>query len=293
MKVLPILLLLMWCAFVRAQGFILPYDMEKPISIFNMAPELEEISGLSIHGDYIVAIQDEKGAIYLLDKKYGLLREQIDFGKDADYEGVEVVNDVFYIVKNTGTLSEVANLGKEDQDEEKYNDFLDDDYDVEGLAYDKKNNRLLLACKGKAGDGAEFDYVKAFYAFNLFSKKLEKEPALLISLKSIRDYLDTSPLIRKLDDLLEFFNPNESKFTFSPSGIAIHPKTNDFYILSTAGRLLVIVTPEGEIRHIEKLRKKYHPQPEGICFEKDGTLYIATEGDGGVGRIFKYAYENK
>lgn len=274
-----------------SRQFILPYDLDAPVSVFELDDELKEISGLSVvpGKDLLAAIQDEEGDVYLLDKNTGKLVGQYDFGKDDDYEGVEVVDECFFITKSSGTLFEVQYLGKENQQTEKYNDFLNGDYDVEGLAFDASQQRLLLACKAKAGDGPQYDFKKAIYAFDLHTKTLLKEPAMLISIEDIQDYLDTSPAIRKLEKILEFFSPNQSKFIFSPSGLAIHPQTGNLYILSTAGNTLVVVNAEGKILHIEKLKKKVHPQAEGICFEPDGTLYIANEADGGVPRIYKYA----
>lgn len=290
----PILLFLISILSGYGQTDVFPYDSETPVAIFNMPSILKEISGLSTVPDenLLVTIQDEEGDLFFIDKQSGKLTQQIPFGKDGDFEGVEAVRDLIYVVKSSGTLYIIKNAGKEDQEVDKYNGFLDKDYDVEGLAYDPGSNRLLLACKGKAGEGEDFDKKKAIYTYDIYAKELKKQPAYLFSLEAVQDYLDTSPAIRKLENLIEFFSPDKSKFTFSPSGLAIHPKDGNIYILSTAGRLIVVTDQEGKILHIEKLKKKFHPQPEGICFDKDATLYISNEGDGGVGRILKYSYSN-
>ena len=74
--------------------------------------------------------------------------EEIQFHKDGDYEGIEIVGDKVYVIKSTGTIYEVTNPGTKEQQRKKFNSFLSKENDVEGLAYDKKNNRLLVACKG-------------------------------------------------------------------------------------------------------------------------------------------------
>ncbi len=272
-------------------AFVWAYDMDEPIAIFEMKNILREISGLSVvpGKNLLAVVQDEEGDIFLLDKNTGEIVGQHDFDKDGDYEGVEAVKDCIFVVKSSGTLFEVQRVGKKNQKTIKFNDFLNSDYDVEGLAFDEKNHRLLLACKAKAGEGAEFDFKKAIYAFDLNTNKMEPVPAVVIGIEDIQDYLDTSPGIRKLEKIMEYFSPNQSKFIFSPSGIAVHPQTGNYYILSTAGKILVIVNPQGKILHIQKLKKKTHRQPEGICFDLDGTLYISNEGDGGKGRIYKYS----
>ncbi len=274
----------------RDSSFVWTYDMENPAVVFDLENELREISGLSIvpGKPLLAAIQDEEGDIYLLEKNTGKIVQQTDFWKDGDYEGVEAVGDLFFAVNSSGTVYEIQSLGKNNQQTFKYNYFLNEDYDAEGLAYDPFEERLLLVCKGKAGEAPEFDFRKAFYAFDLKTKALQETPALVVSIEDIQDYLNTSPAIRKFEKLVEFFSPNQSSFIFSPSGIAVHPQTGHYYVLSTAGKILVVLDRTGRILHIEKLDKKSHPQPEGICFDTDGTLYIANEADGGTARIFKF-----
>ncbi|MEZ4981635.1 MAG: SdiA-regulated domain-containing protein [Saprospiraceae bacterium] len=89
---------------------------------------------------------------------------------------------------------------------------------------------------------------------------------------------------------MDKINPDEGGFTFAlPSAIAQHPITEEFYILSSVGKLLMVLSAEGEINYIEKLDKKILPQPEGICFEKNGTMWISSEGKkSGNGTVLKY-----
>jgi len=253
---------------------------------------LQEISGLSWDESrhQLVAVQDENGYLFYLHD--GQIEERVEFWKDGDYEGVEVVDDQVFAVKSSGTLYRVIAPGTPDQEVEKFNDFLDPSNDVEGLAYDKAKNRLLLACKGKAGEGDVFELKKAVYTFDLDPSKmeLEKDPVFVISLKDVQDYLDISHSIRKWETLMEKFQPNETNFTFTPSGIAVSPDGAYIYILSTAGKFILILDSHaGKIVHIEKLKKKDHPQPEGICFDSLSNLYLSNEGKGGSPVIYRYA----
>ena len=47
------------------------------------------------------------------------------------------------------------------------------------------------------------------------------------------------------------------------------------------------------MRHMVKLKKKIHEQPEGIVFAQDGTLYISNEGKDGKAKIYKFAYQGQ
>ncbi len=279
-------------ATIAQNGFSFPYDLKEPDLELKLSRDLEEISGLSLHAssELLVAVQDEDGIVFLIDKEDGDVKAEIDFWKDGDYEGVEMVGTDIYVVKSTGTVYRILDPGGENQQVEKYNYFLNDDNDVEGLAYDPARRRLLLACKAAAGEGDDYRMKKALYAFDLSTFSLSETPAYLISLKEIQEYLDTAPAIRKLEKLLDFFQSGKSELSFAPSGVAVHPVTGHLYITSSVGKLLLVLDTDGRVLHIEKLDKDVHEQPEGLCFEANGDLYISNEGKGGRGRIYRFNY---
>ena len=273
-----------------ADGHVFPYDLDDPDLKVELPGRLDEISGLDFApgGKRLVAVNDEDGEVYTVDPLTGDADKGNKFWDDDDYEGVETVGDDVWVVKSTGTLYQITNWPDDDLEVEKYNDFLNGDNDVEGLAYDRANNRLLLGCKGQAGKGDEFILQKAIYAFDLERKELLKEPAYRIEMRQIQDYLMVHPAKREIEKLVEFFGPGQSEFTFSPSALAIHPENGELYILSSVGKLLLVLSPDGEVQHLVKLRKKLFPQPEGMCFDRDGSLYISSEGRGKDGRLMRF-----
>lgn len=269
------------------------YNLERPAKIFKLPQKLQEISGLGLTPDekHLLAVQDEEDIVFFINKTTGEIEKKITFYKAGDYEGVEMVEDKVFVVKSSGTLFELEDMETEKQEAIKYNDFLDKEHNVEGLAYDKVNNRLLLACKGKAGNEAHHEGKRAIFAFDLSSKTINEEPAFVIDQKLVMDFLNRGTLSRNTEKIFAFFDPTQSYFGFSPSGLAIHPITGDIYVTSSIGKVLVIMNPEGKVVHIEKLDKKWHPQPEGIVFDKDGTMYISSEGKGGTPNICKFEYK--
>lgn len=272
--------------------FLLSYNLQQPDWEMKMPHELDEISGLGISDDgrYLVTVQDEKGKIFWIDiQKKEVSRKQI-FWKDGDYEGIEMLGDKIYVLKSTGTLYAVSASAKDESETVKYNGFLSSENNVEGLGYDVNSNQLLLACKAKAGEDSEFEYSKAIYAFDLAKGDFLPDPRYCIRLEQVNDYLETNPMIRKLEKLEEFFAPGDSEFGFSPSALAVNPDNGDLYVLSSVGKMLMIISHEGKIRHIEKLKKSIHAQPEGICFDKAGNLYISNEGKDGNGTIYRFNF---
>lgn len=274
---------------------VFAYQLDQPNETFKLESILQEISGLGISssGDFLYAVQDENGVIFRLDRKTGAIIERTKFHKDGDYEGIESVGDKIYVVKSTGTIYEVSNLGMPDQAMKKYNFFLSKENDVEGLAYDKKNNRLLLACKGVPATGESFEVIrmkKVIYAFDLDSLQLIPDPIYTIHLDHIRKYLEQHTSLKEYEKLLEFFSAGKENLTFNPSALAIHPITNQIYVISSSGKVMIVMNESGDVIHVEKLKKSIHAQPEGIIFDKDGTLYISNEGKGGTPKIHQFSY---
>ncbi len=270
--------------------FAFDYNLEQPDATFEMASDLLEISGLSMtsRGDELVAIQDEDGIIFFIDKQSGKIKRTIEFWKDGDYEGIEVVGDMVYVTKSTGTIYAV-DLTQKEVATKKYNDDdLDKKNDVEGLGYDPVHQQLLLACKADAGLGSDDDFEKAIYGFDLKTNKLNPDPVYIITLSAIQEYLKGAPEINGFEKLAERFLDEDDEFSFHPSALAIHPHTGHLYICSSAGKMMLVLDQSGRVLHIAKMKKKIHEQPEGICFAPDGTLYIANEGRKGPGKIYRF-----
>lgn len=271
-----------------------PYKLDKPGKSWNLPKNLVEISGLSFVNDFrLASIQDEKGNIYIFNLKSGKVERTIDFGDDGDYEGIEIIGNDAWIVKSNGTLYKVKDyLEDKEPSVKKHTTALSGKNDIEGLAYDFINKSLLIACKGhpfiNEKGGKEY---KAIYSFNLKTKLLDLNPFLLIKMDSIKYYKNHNTMAQMGVELLAFFDSSKGDVSFQPSGIAIHPNSGNIYILGSTGNLLVVVNPAGEMKALIKLRPKYFPQAEGICFSPDGTLYIANEGDNDKGTILKFDLE--
>ena len=278
-------------------GFTMPYQMAEPDSRFELPPILKEISGLSCtnNDSLLCALQDENGVLFYINKFTGAVENEIPFYKDGDYESLEVINDKVFVAKSTGTIYEVKDLDESPPFVQKHKFFLSKDNDVEGLCYDSTQNRLLIACKGLPATGESMEkakFKKVVYSFSLDSSSMQMEPIYTISLDAIQKYLKHCKVSDSHDKLCGYFAPTAENMIFSPSAIAIHPITRHIYMTSSVKKILMIFNDQGEILHLEKLNKKIHPQPEGMTFDKDGTLYLANEGKkDGAGTILRFDYK--
>lgn len=270
---------------MNSSAQLFPYQFDRPSAVFELDEVLEEISGLSIseNDEYLLAVQDEDGILFYLDKTSGAIVKKTEFWKEGDYEGIEMVGRNIYVIKSSGTVYWIQNAFGPNQNTEKFNYDLNKDDDVEGLGYDKKNNLLLLACKAHPDDRKDS---RGIYGFSLKWKNLLQAPIYLLTLQAIQEYLEKDPAINRLEKVKKFFD--EDELDFSPSALAVHPVNGDLYLLSSKGKMILVMNRNNEVVHIEKLQKEEHPQPEGMCFDRQGNLYIANEGKDGPASILVY-----
>ena len=254
-----------------------------------LSKELLEISGLTIDRDNknLYAINDEKAILFKLDQK-GEILEKFDFGKKGDYEGLEMVGDLVYILKSNGKIiSFDVSTSKKIK---TYNNPLTAINDAEGLGYDPKTNSLIIACKGNPNIKSSINLkkTKSVYAYNLITELFNQTPMINITDKAIKNYLEKK--LQNTDSKKKIKKLLNRAVDFSPSAIAVHPIEDYFYLLSTVGKTIIVVDRDSSIKNIYFLDDSAYIQPEGICFDAKGNMFISNEGKGLKSNILRLSY---
>ena len=242
--------------------FKLPYQLDKPAENYMLPNSLKEISGLTYFEDgKLLCVQDEEAVVYVFDTKKKKVVNDFGFGGYGDFEGIEYINGEVYVLESNGNLfrfkPESTQIGRTKTD-------LPKQTEVEGLGYDPKTKRLLIAVKNGTGSSN-----KAVYSFDLLNRAVFKDMSLN-------------------DEQLK--DAGIDPKTYQPSGIAVHPITGEWYMITSAGKRLVITSRQAKIKYSEPLDPDRFRQPEGICFAPNGDLFIASEGKGKKGYILKFDY---
>jgi uncharacterized protein YjiK len=245
-----------------------PFDLLQPNIKQKLPDQLYEISGITWFDNYLACIEDEHGRLYLYDITSDEIVSDFKFAKKGDFEGVEVINGIFYAIESNGDLHKFM-LESEDSD------IIDTPFsgknDVEGLG--KFGGDLLVACKARGEiDGIETKN-KAIYRLDP-TRPEDPELLLEISVDELRDYVAATGRTWKVHQ-------------FDPSGVAYDEQGTLLYVLS-ADQYLVVTKLDGSLVEVVRLDPKQFRQPEGICFDDKGSLYLSSEGAGAPARIYRF-----
>ncbi|WP_018341542.1 SdiA-regulated domain-containing protein [Cytophaga aurantiaca] len=214
---------------------------------------LKEISGIAYWADSnsFVAVNDEKGIMYLLDPQNFRITNKFDFEDAGDYEEIQVYEKTIYILRSDGkiyklnfdgTLEILSYTGPKAEYESFYVDVV-------------SNTVVLIPKHSKTG-------------------AKEKQTVTYTINASDGTYANKKEHVLSWSDL-------KSTALLHPSAVAIHPVSKDIYLLASIEKRLIVLNSDWKLLAEYELDRTYFLQPEGITFDPTGNLYITNEGGGG------------
>lgn len=260
----------------------LNYNLNKPDKTIVLPEILNEVSGIALlDNENLACVQDELGAVFIFNTTTEKMVARYQFEATGDFEGLAFTGNSLFILRSDGRLSEWTDFSSDKGGNElnHYNLPLITK-DNEGLCYDKKNNRLLIAGKSKPM-AAEAKTSRIIYAFDLTSKTLATRPAHIINTVQ----LEKKSMAFNLEPREQSAKGKTKSFNFRPAGLEIHPQTGEIFIISSSDKLLIVLNEAGSVVHMESLNARRFPQPEAITFMSDGTMIITSEAAGKVATL--------
>ena len=241
-----------------------PYRLDAPDAVIELPSELKEISGLTmLPSGNLGAIQDERGTIYEIDPATGAIVDRLSFRGSGDFEGLELAGDAVWTLRSDGDLYPVYRDSTGAPTSRKVETGLKSRNDTEGLAFDGQR-RLLIACKEWPGSG--LGDVRAIWSFDIETETMSPVPVALLDRRQV-----------------------DGRLTFKPSALAVHPVSRRVYVLSSVRTAVAVLSPDGALLAVHDFPPALVPQPEGLAFSADGTMYVSSEGTTGPGLLLRYA----
>jgi uncharacterized protein YjiK len=267
------------------------YDLNNPDKTFVMPAVLNEISGITIIDTSTVAcIQDENGIVFMYNVRGKGIINRINFHKNGDYEGITNANGTIYVLRSDGTLFVIDDHESSEPAEEiRLMELPHNDY--EGLCYDRKNNRLLIAPKEEINDRYKKGIKHGIYGFDLNREVLVNDPVIVFNKSSVSKFAVEDNIFSG-QEAGRKDKGDKVKIDFHPSDICIHPLTGKLFVLSSIDRILFVFGTDGTIEHIFRLNPEIFTMSEGITFFENGDMLISNEGQKGMPTILRFNYRS-
>ncbi|HEA29394.1 MAG TPA: hypothetical protein ENH91_05280 [Leeuwenhoekiella sp.] len=260
----------------KGKGSSMTQETRNDYTIHNswQLPEiLNEVSGIVWLSDETIAcVQDEDGVIFIYDLKDKKITDKIEFAGPGDYEGIAVHNNNAYVMRSDGTIFEVEKFRTKKIKVRKIETRFSSKNNMETITLDPKTNDLLIAPKDRDFN----DGFKGIYRVSLNSHESDTEPFIKINMSDVA---------------FKSYKKKKIYKTFRPSEVAVHPKTEEYYVLEGKDPKLVILDADGTIKSVHKLDKDTFAQPEGITFDPDGILYISNESGDNEANILQVSFK--
>ncbi len=254
------------------------YDLANPVK-FIMPTVLDEVSGIAFRNgsaDTIFAQQDEEGKLFYFHLGDKDIRHT-KFFKRGDFEDVAICNQYAILLRSDGALFTfpVNEMYKMEAGGVYEQDSLLSGGEFESLYADAATNTIYALCKSCRGDkkaGTVSGYTMQLSA----DGKLTAKGNFSIDVTT-----------------LEGLSGGKANL-FKPSAMAKNPLTNEWYILSSVNKTLLVADAQWKPLKAYKLAVTQFTQPEGIAFDTPGNLYIANEiGPGLNGTVLQFLYKKK
>jgi len=252
----------------------------KEAQTYKLDLKLKEISGLTWDKDRgeFLSHYDESGSLFVLDKASLQIMppSPYKFGKKGDYEDIALYNGVPYLLISNGTIIKVNrdSTGNVINGEEMGQISITGTNDFETMYADTARRALVIVCKNCASD--DKSQVSA-YAFYPDSIGFVNEPIFRMDAAKIKEMATKQG--------------HHKTSKFQPSAACIHPILKKLFIISSASSQLVIADLNGNPEQVYELGEKLFPQPEGLAFKNDGTMYISNEGVTSKSTILMFRYK--
>jgi hypothetical protein len=257
--------------FQKEDGY---FDLQHPNSVQTLPMGIQPFSDVTLFDStHLIGLDEKNGSLFMYDMVANSVSPFLSWDLGAKICNISTMDSTLLLVDDAKHIHFL--YSPYDEASLKTLNLDNEQFEATSVCIHQESHRLFLMTSNE--ERTEGYSSSSVYAYNLNQQKLNAQPLFSISGEDIEAFAIQNKLIAPHSDLSIIDDTLES-MNFTPSAIAVHPKTNEIYVLSRGDHSLVVFNQFGEIVNFTSLDKTTFSNPSAMTFKKNGDLVI-TDGN--------------
>jgi hypothetical protein len=250
--------------FQKEDGY---FDLNHPENITNLPVGLKPFTDFTwMDSTHLICLNEEVGGVLLYDIVSNKSQGYLPTGIDSKVIEVTKVDSTIILVDEKMDLHFL--LPPYDSTSITTTSLKNEHWISSGMCLHEATKRLFFVA-GVESDNADKKYY--VYTYNLNQRKLNESSLFEFKSEDIEKFaLDNNLLIPTKNKTQD----SVSAFSFIPEVIAVHPKTNEIYVLSSEDRSLAVFNHFGQVVNFTVLDQEIYSTPRAMTFHANGDLVL-------------------
>ncbi len=252
--------------FVKEDGY---FDLGHPESITSLPLGVKPFTDFTMmDSTHLVCIDEEIGGVLLYDISLNQSQGYLPTGIDSKIIEVSKIDSTIILVDEKMDVHFL--LPPYDSTSITTVSINEGSWISSGMCLHEATKRLFLISEVE-NENVSKSYL--VYAYNLNHRKLNESPLFEIKPSEIEFFAINNNLILPESKVIEGID-TVSEFSFVPEVMAVHPKTNEIYVLSSQDRSLAVFNQFGQIVNYTVLNQELFTSPKAMTFHPSGDLLL-------------------
>jgi hypothetical protein len=252
--------------FVKESGY---FDLVHPESVTNLPMGVNAFTDFVImDSTHLICLDDQIGGILVYDMVSNKSQGYLPTGIDSKITEVTKIDSTIILVDDRMDLHFL--LPPYDSTSITTESLREKSWISSGMCLHEQTKRLFFVAESDIENEVQNHLI---YTFNLNQRKLSERPLFEIKPEDIELFAISNNITLPANRLDENGDTVEI-FSFKPDVIAVHPKTNEIYVLSTMDRSLAVYNQFGQVVNFTTLNEELFSQPKAMTFFPNGDLLL-------------------
>jgi hypothetical protein len=254
--------------FIKESGY---FDLVHPESITNLPMGVNAFTDFVIMDSiHLICLDDQIGGVLVYDIKSNNSEGYLPTGIDLKIKEITKIDSTIILVDENMDLHFL--LPPYDSSSIITNASLRDiSFISSGMCLHEQTKRLFFVAETDIENEIQ-NY--SIYTFNLNQRKLNERALFEIKPEEIEMFAITNNIQLPINRIDDNDGDTVQNFSFKPEVIAVHPKTNEIYVLSSTDRSLVVYNQFGHVVNYTTLSQELFSQPKAMTFYPNGDLLL-------------------